>query len=86
MVNEVYRISQELDFDCVDGDFMDCTSITLGYVADEFFAQEFCNAHENCTYGPVILDKYPGYLRSKMISDIDDVILLKIPVKNYMED
>ena len=79
----LFRIVQTLDFDCVDDDLLDCLDLTLGYVDEEFFAQEFCNKFSCCSYEPVPVTKYPLQLRGGMVSDVEDVGLLRVPYKKY---
>ena len=77
----MFRIIQTLPYEWIDDDYLDYPDLTLGYVEDEFFAQEFCNKHKDCSYEPVIPIKYPRYLEGNMIETIEDVILLPIPFK-----
>ena len=84
----LFEISQKIPYEWVDDELLDTDSIVLGYVEDEFFAQEFCEEHKDCSYGPVIPTKYPLYLEARMITSKDDVGLLKVPYNRayYDED
>lgn len=77
----MFRIIQELNIDEIEDEYLDCTDLTIGYVTDEFFAQEFCNQYSCCKYEEVIPIKYPIYLKANMCHNADDLMLLKIPVK-----
>ena len=77
----LFKIIQEVTFDEIQGELLDNQDYTIGYVSDEFFAQEFCNTHKNCSYQQVHETKYPLELESNMIHNPEDAILIKIPCK-----
>ena len=84
----MFRIIQKLDTEWVGDELLDTDELELGFVEDEFFAQEFCSKYSCCQYEPVIPIKYPIYLLGKMSDDENDLIVLKIPVKKpeWMEE
>lgn len=82
---QIFEITQKIPYDEVDGEFLDQDELHLGFVTDEFFASEFCNQHPDCTYGEVFPVKYVNQLRGEMISDPEELGVIKLPYKK-MED
>lgn len=81
----MFEIRQKIPDDYINGDYADIDDIHVGFVSDEFLAQEFCNTHDGCSYGQVFETKYLNDLRAHLISSVDDLTLLKIPVKKWEE-
>ena len=77
----MFRIIQELPYEYIGDDYLDYPDLTLGYVEDELFAQEFCDKHKDCSYEPIISTRHSLHLECEMVEDADEVILLKIPFK-----
>ena len=77
----MFRIIQELPYEYIGDDYLDYPDLTLGYVEDELFAQEFCDKHKDCSYEPIISTRHFLHLECEMVEDVDEVILLKIPYK-----
>ena len=82
----MFKITQKIDVDFIDEELLDMNEIIVGYVEDEYFAQEFCEKHPDCTYGPITPIKYPIYLESRMCHDVNDLMVLKIPVLKGEDD
>ena len=78
---DCFRIVQELNIEWVDDELLDIDEHIVGYVEDEFFAQEFCNTHNDCYYHPIHIVKYPNELESKLIRDYKSIKVLKVPIK-----
>lgn len=62
-----YRIYQKIKTDTTNDELIDSDCITLGYVDNEFFAIEFCNAHKNCGYELIICTNYAKQLIANMV-------------------
>ena len=81
----IFEIRQEIPTDCINDDYVDITDIHIGFVSDEFFAQEFCNANKGCSYGEVTPTKYLKHLQGQLVDSVDELTILKIPVKKWEE-
>lgn len=81
----MFEIRQEIPSDCINDDYVDITDIHIGFVTDEFLAQEFCNANKRCTYGQVIPTKYLNHLKGQLVDSVDELTVLKIPVRKWEE-
>jgi hypothetical protein len=81
----MFRIIQKLNFDEIhtywEDEYFDTDELVLGYVEDEFFAQEFCNTHKDCYYECIIPCKYPLQLEAKLRDNPNDVTIFKIPIQ-----
>lgn len=79
----MFEIRQKIpNYDIYD-DYADIDDIHIGFIEDEFVAQEFCNAHPDCTYGQVVPTKYLNQLRGQLVESKDDLTIIKIPVKKW---
>lgn len=78
---QIFEIKQKIPWDTVDCEFLDQDEIHIAFVTDEFFASGFCNQHPDCTYGEIFPAKYVNELKGNMISDKEELGLLKIPYK-----
>ena len=85
-MSRLFEVAQKLDVDFIDDELVDRNELILGYVEDEYFAREFCETHPECSYGPVIPIKYPIYLEDRMCHDVNDLMLLRIPVLKGEDD
>ena len=81
----VFEIEQKITDTLIDGEYADIDYIHIGYVSDEFFAQEFCQVHQDCRYGPVLINKYVRELEANMITSNNDLELIQIPIKKPEE-
>ncbi|MBQ6220136.1 MAG: hypothetical protein IJH63_10365 [Methanobrevibacter sp.] len=79
----MFRIVQRLDFDEVEDDYLDIIDWTVGYVDDEYFAQEFCNKYSCCSYEQVHITRYPLQLRGNLIEDVEECEIRRIPVRKW---
>lgn len=80
----MFEIRQKIpSYEEIGGEYPDIDDIHIGFVTDEFLAQEFCNAHEDCTYGEVFPTRYLNELRAALCSDVEDLTILRIPVKKW---
>ena len=75
-----FRIVQKLEDEWVGDELLDCTEHTVGYVADEFFAQEFCNKHKCCYYHPIHLTKYVNELKANLVYEDTELEAVTIPI------
>ena len=81
----IFEIRQEIPTDCINDDYVDITDIHIGFVSDEFFAQEFCNANKRCTYEEIKPILYLNHLKGNLVDSVDDLTVLKIPVHKEEE-
>ena len=82
---KMFEIEQIIEDTCIDGEYADIDHIHIGYVRDEFFAQEFCQLHPDCRYGSVPVNKYVKELEANMVTSNCDLELISVPVKKYEE-
>ncbi|MBQ2652536.1 MAG: hypothetical protein IJF83_03185 [Methanobrevibacter sp.] len=83
---QIFEITQKIPYDCIDGEYLDTDELSLGFVTDEFFAMEFCNAHPDCTYGEVLPVKYANHLKGRMVSGPEDLAVFRLPYKKIYDD
>lgn len=79
----MFEIRQRIYNTYIKGKLADVDYIHVGYVEEEFFAQEFCNKHEDCIYGQVIPYKYTKELETQLITDDKDLEIMTIPIKKW---
>lgn len=82
----MFEIRQKIPDGMIGDEYPDMDEIHIGFVSDEFFAQEFCEAHPDCSYGPVLETKYSNHLEGNLIDSLDDLTIIRIPVKKWEED
>lgn len=75
-----FKIVQKLNIEWVDDELLDYNEHTVGYVEDEFFAQEFCNKHSDCYYYPIHFIKYPLHLECNLIDKDTELEAVVIPI------
>ena len=75
-----FRIVQKLDTDWIGDDLLDCSELTVGYVSDELFAQEFCDKHDDCYYHSLHLIKYRIELEANRVDDYTVLEAVTIPI------
>lgn len=80
---KMFIIRQKIKNEYINGKLADIDYITIGYVENEFLAQEFCNKHEDCTYSQIVPYKYVLELESELISDNTELDLVEVPMKKW---
>lgn len=84
-----HRVTEKIDdeiiikrkaIDEINDEYLDIDEHTVGYVEDEFFAQEFCNMHSDCYYHPVHLSKYPLQLETNYITEDTELETVTVPI------
>ncbi len=83
---QIFEITQKIPYETIDGELLDRDEIHLGFVTDEFFAQEFCNTHPDCRYGEIFPVKYVNHLKGRMVSGPEDLAVFRLPYKRIDED
>ena len=83
---QIFEITQKIPWNNIDDDYLDQDELHLGFVTDEFFASEFCNQHPDCSYGEVFPVKYVNQLKGNMVSDVEDLGLIRIPYKKLEDE
>ena len=78
---QIFEITQKIPYETIGGELLDRDEIHLGFVTDEFLAQEFCNAHPDCTYGEIFTVKYINQLKGAMVSEPEELDVIRLPYK-----